>query len=97
MSQDDLKREAAEAALAYVKGGVIGVGTGSTVNHFIDLLATIKHRIDGTVSSSEASTKRLKSHGIQVIEVDISELRKGWGSLHCMTAILKREPIGRLD
>jgi len=70
MSQDDLKREAAEAALAYVKGGVIGVGTGSTVNHFIDLLATIKHRIDGTVSSSEASTKRLKSHGIQVIDLN---------------------------
>ena len=41
--------------------------------------------------------KFLENHGIQVIEVDISELRKGWGSLHCMTAILKREPIGRLD
>lgn len=70
MSQDDLKRKAAEAALAYVKGGVIGVGTGSTVNHFIDLLATVKHKIDGTVSSSEASTTRLKSHGIQVIDLN---------------------------
>ena len=50
MSQDDLKRKAAEAALDYVDGGIVGVGTGSTVNHFIDQLATIKHKIDGAVS-----------------------------------------------
>ena len=70
MNPDELKKIAAQAALEYVKGGVIGVGTGSTVNHFIDLLATVKHRIDGAVSSSEASTQRLKSHGIPVLELN---------------------------
>ena len=70
MSQDDLKRMAAEAALKYVTGGIIGVGTGSTVNHFIDLLAGVKGRIEATVSSSEASTGRLKSHGIPVLDLN---------------------------
>ncbi|MCP5418527.1 MAG: ribose-5-phosphate isomerase RpiA [Chromatiaceae bacterium] len=70
MSQDDLKRRAAEAAMEYIRGGVIGVGTGSTVNHFIDLLAQVKHKIEGAVSSSEASTKRLKSHGIPVLDLN---------------------------
>ena len=70
MSQDDLKRRAAEAAMEYIQGGVIGVGTGSTVNHFIDLLAQVKHKIEGAVSSSEASTKRLKSHGIPVLDLN---------------------------
>ncbi|MCU7905529.1 MAG: ribose-5-phosphate isomerase RpiA [Candidatus Thiodiazotropha sp. (ex Epidulcina cf. delphinae)] len=68
MHADELKKQAAKAALDYVKGGVIGVGTGSTVNHFIDYLATIKGKIDGTVSSSEVSTERLKQHGIPVLE-----------------------------
>jgi len=71
MSQEDLKRVAAEAALKYLPdGGIIGVGTGSTVNHFIDLLAKIKGRFDGAVSSSEASTARLKSHGIPVLDLN---------------------------
>ena len=70
MNQDEMKRQAAQAALEYVEGGVIGVGTGSTVNHFIDSLADIKHKIDGAVSSSEASTERLKSHGIQVLDLN---------------------------
>jgi ribose 5-phosphate isomerase A len=70
MSQDDLKRKAAAAALDYVDGGIIGVGTGSTVNHFIDLLAEIKHKIDGAVSSSEVSSERMKGHGIQVIDLN---------------------------
>jgi ribose 5-phosphate isomerase A len=71
MNQDEMKKLAAQAALDYVEtGGVIGVGTGSTVNHFIDTLATIKHKIDGTVSSSEASTERLKGHGIQVFDLN---------------------------
>jgi ribose 5-phosphate isomerase A len=70
MTADELKQQAAKAALDYVKGGIIGVGTGSTVNHFIDYLATIKGRIDGTVSSSEASTERLKSHGIPVLDLN---------------------------
>ena len=71
MSSDDLKKKAAKAALDYVEeDGFIGVGTGSTVNHFIDLLAGIKHRIDGAVSSSEASTERLKAHGIPVFDLN---------------------------
>jgi ribose 5-phosphate isomerase A len=65
-----MKRVAAEAALEYVQEGVIGVGTGSTVNHFIDLLATVKHRIEGAVSSSEASTERMRSHGIPVMDLN---------------------------
>ncbi len=70
MTADELKQQAAEAALEYVKGGIIGVGTGSTVNHFIDYLATIKGRIEGTVSSSDASTERLKGHGIPVLDLN---------------------------
>lgn len=76
MSQDEMKKAAAEAALEYIKAGdMVGVGTGSTVNFFIDALATIKHKIEGAVSSSEASTERLKSHGIPVFDLNnINEL-----------------------
>ena len=71
MSQDELKRAVAEAALEYVEAGtVIGVGTGSTANYFIDALAGIRHRIDGTVASSVASADRLKSHGIPVLDLN---------------------------
>lgn len=70
MNQDNLKKQAAEAALAYVEGGVIGVGTGSTVNHFIDALAGIKGRIEGAVSSSVVSTERLERHGIPVFDLN---------------------------
>lgn len=70
MNQDELKRMAAEAAIDYVDGGIIGVGTGSTVNHFIDLLAEIKHKIDGAVSSSEVSTERMRAHGIPVMDLN---------------------------
>ncbi len=71
MTQDDKKKAAAVAALDYIKAGdIVGVGTGSTVNYFIDALATIKHKIDGAVSSSEASTERLKSHGITVYNLN---------------------------
>ncbi|RDH86737.1 MAG: ribose 5-phosphate isomerase A [endosymbiont of Escarpia spicata] len=70
MNADDMKKMAAEAALEYVDGGIVGVGTGSTVNHFIDYLATIKHKIDGAVSSSEVSTERMKSHGIPVMDLN---------------------------
>ncbi len=71
MNQDELKRQAALAALEYIKpGAIVGVGTGSTVNHFIDGLATIKHKIDGAVSSSVASTERLRKHGIQVFDLN---------------------------
>jgi len=70
INQDEMKKQAAAAALAYVEGGIIGVGTGSTVNHFIDALATIKGRIEGAVSSSEASTERMKGHGIPVYDLN---------------------------
>lgn len=70
MNQDEMKRQAAQAAIAYVEGGVIGVGTGSTVNHFIDALAKIKGRIEGAVSSSESSTERMKGHGIPVYDLN---------------------------
>lgn len=71
MNQDELKRQAAEAALEYLPdSGILGIGTGSTVNHFIDLLADYKNRFDGAVSSSEASTDRLKKIGIQVLDLN---------------------------
>ncbi|HFE39016.1 MAG TPA: ribose-5-phosphate isomerase RpiA [Gammaproteobacteria bacterium] len=71
MTQDDKKKAAAEAALDYIKAGdIVGVGTGSTVNYFIDALATVKHKIEGAVSSSDASTARLKSHGIDVFDLN---------------------------
>ncbi|MBV34947.1 MAG: ribose 5-phosphate isomerase A [Rickettsiales bacterium] len=71
MTQDELKALVGKAAVEYVEeGSIVGVGTGSTVNYFIDELATIKHKIQGAVSSSEASTERLKSHGIEVFELN---------------------------
>ncbi len=69
MTQDELKALVGQAALAYVvPGTVVGVGTGSTVNHFIDALATMKERIAGAVSSSVASTERLRAQGIEVLD-----------------------------
>jgi ribose 5-phosphate isomerase A len=71
MSQDEYKKSAAQAALDFVETGtVIGVGTGSTVNHFIDGLGRIRHRIDGAVSSSEVSTGRLEALGIPVLDLN---------------------------
>jgi len=70
MTQDELKALVGRAALAYVDGGIVGVGTGSTVNHFIDALATVKARIAGAVSSSNASTERLRAHGITVFDAN---------------------------
>ncbi|HEY9051861.1 MAG TPA: ribose-5-phosphate isomerase RpiA [Gammaproteobacteria bacterium] len=71
MTQDEMKRKAAEAAMQYVvMDEIVGVGTGSTVNHFIDLLAGIKGKIKGAVSSSEASTERMKKHGIPVMDLN---------------------------
>ena len=72
MNQDEMKKAVAKAALEYVKPDtVVGVGTGSTANHFIDYLAEIKHKIEGTVASSKASADRLKSHGIQVMDLNM--------------------------
>ena len=70
LSQDELKQQVAESAIAYVKSGIIGVGTGSTANYFIDALAKIKHKIEGAVASSEATAKRLEAHGIQVFDLN---------------------------
>ena len=71
MNQDELKRQAAEKALEFLPdSGILGAGTGSTVNHFIDLLAPIKGRFDGAVSSSEASSKRLEEIGMQVLDLN---------------------------
>ncbi|MFL6587567.1 MAG: ribose-5-phosphate isomerase RpiA [Luteimonas sp.] len=65
------KRLAAEKAIEYVEDRmIVGVGTGSTVAYFIDALARIKHRIDGAVSSSNQSTERLRSHGIDVLDLN---------------------------
>lgn len=70
MRQDDKKKAAAQAAVSYVKGGVIGVGTGSTVNYFIDALRDVRARLDGAVSSSEASTERLNALSIPVLDLN---------------------------
>jgi len=71
MNQDELKTLVGRAALDHVvPGAIVGVGTGSTVNKFIDALATVKDRIAGAVSSSEASTARLHAHGIRVLDAN---------------------------
>jgi ribose 5-phosphate isomerase A len=76
MTQDEMKQAVARAAIEYVEAGtIVGVGTGSTANFFIDELAKIKHKIDGTVASSVASAERLKSHGIEVFDLNsVSEI-----------------------
>jgi len=69
-----MKKSVAEAALKYVEAGtVVGIGTGSTANFFIDALAGIKHKIEGTVASSVASAERLKKHGIAVMDLNAAD------------------------
>ncbi len=77
MTQDELKKLVAQEALKHVlDDAVVGVGSGSTVNLFIDALATIKGRIEGAVAASEASTERLKKHGIRVFDLNgVNELQ----------------------
>mgnify|MGYP006164515751 CR=1 FL=1 len=71
MTQDEMKKNAAWAALQYIpRNTVVGVGTGSTVNHFIDALASIKSEISGAVSSSIQSTEKLKALGIEVLDLN---------------------------
>lgn len=71
MTQDEMKKAAAIKALEFIENDtIVGVGTGSTVNYFIDALATIKNKITGAVSSSDESTKRLQSHGIEVFDLN---------------------------
>ena len=76
MTQDEMKQAVAQAAIEYIEAGtIVGVGTGSTANFFIDELAKIKHKIEGTVASSEASAERLKGHGIEVFDLNsVSEI-----------------------
>ncbi len=75
MNQDEMKRAVARAAIEYVPAGIIGVGTGSTANYFIDELARIKCRIDGAVASSVATAERLEKHGIRVLDLnEVGEL-----------------------
>ena len=76
MTQDELKQAVARAAIAQVPVGcIVGVGTGSTANYFIDELGKIKHKIDGAVASSEASAQRLRKHGIEVLDLNnVSDL-----------------------
>jgi len=71
MTQDEMKQAVARAAIDQVPAGsIVGVGTGSTANYFIDALARIKGRIEGTVASSEASAERLRGHGIPVLDLN---------------------------
>ena len=71
MDADTKKRQAAESALDLVEtGSVVGVGTGSTTNHFIDALARIRFRVDGTVASSEATAARLRERGLRVADLN---------------------------
>jgi len=76
MTQDDLKKLVAREALKHVvQDAVVGVGSGSTVNFFIDFLSKIKNRIEGAVAASEASAERLKKHGIRVFDLNsVNEL-----------------------
>jgi len=69
-TQDELKQQVAKAAVAYVKEGIIGVGTGSTANYFIEELAKVKGKIEGAVASSEATAQRLRVHGIEVFDLN---------------------------
>jgi len=70
LTQDELKQQVAKAAVEYVKEGIIGVGTGSTANFFIEELAKVKGKIEGAVASSEATAQRLRGHGIQVFDLN---------------------------
>lgn len=74
MLKDQMKKNAAIAALEYIEAGtILGVGTGSTVNFFIDELAKVKHKIEAAVSSSKQSTERLKRLGIQIIDLNTAD------------------------
>ncbi|MDL2358129.1 MAG: ribose-5-phosphate isomerase RpiA, partial [Pseudomonadota bacterium] len=105
MTQDELKHAVAVAAIGYVvDGAIIGVGTGSTANFFIDELAMIKRRIKGTVASSEATAARLRGHGIAVFDLNdvdaiavyidgADEITRGGAMIKGGGAALTREKI----
>jgi len=90
MTQDELKQAVARAAIDYVVDGeIIGVGTGSTANFFIDELAKIKDRIKGTVASSEATASRLRGHGIPVFDLNDVESMAGADEINAQGAMIK--------
>ena len=92
MTQDELKKAVGWAALQYVQPGtIVGVGTGSTAAHFIDALGTMKGQIEGAVSSSDASTEKLKSLGIHVF--DLNEVNGHMQMIKGGGAALTREKI----
>ena len=70
LTQDQLKKQVADAAIEHVKSGIIGVGTGSTANFFIDALGEIKNKIEGAVASSKSTADRLEAHGIEVFDLN---------------------------
>ena len=70
LTQDQLKKQVADAAIEHVKSGIIGVGTGSTHNFFIDALGEIKNKIEGAVASSKSTADRLEGHGIEVFDLN---------------------------
>ncbi len=75
MTQDEQKRAAARAAIQHIPtGGIIGVGTGSTANYFIDELARVKHKTEGAVASSDVTARRLSGHGLEVIDLNSVKL-----------------------
>ena len=90
MTQDELKTLVGQAALNYVEdGSIVGVGTGSTVNKFIEALATMKGRIPGAVSSSQASTERLQALGIRVFDAnEVDELAVYIDAVRFMPSLL---------
>ena len=101
-----MKQAVARAAVEYAKGGIIGVGTGSTANYFIDALAEVKGRIDGAVASSEATAARLKGHGIDVLdlnsvdglEVYVDGAERGGATLETRTSLrAQREATEQRD
>ena len=75
-TQDEQKREVAQAAIQHIPvGSIVGVGTGSTANYFIDELAKIRHKIDGAVASSDNTAQRLRNHNIEVLDLNnVSEI-----------------------
>ena len=96
MTQDDLKRAAARAAMQFVvPGKIVGVGTGSTANFFIDALAQSGIELPGAVASSEATAKRLAAHGIRVLDLNGKEVMEQRGAFPEMEYRFQVETLSR--
>src|SRR5690625_6836620 len=95
MNQNAQKQAAAEAALSFIEAGtIVGVGTGSTANYFIDALATRKEEIRGAVASSEASAERLRQHGIEVLDRKSTRLNSSHVAISYAVFCLKKKTKG---